>query len=141
MEDFTTLSKAPYVSLRTFRKSGAVVDTPVWCAPHDNALFVFSAGHAGKVKRLLNNPRAELARCDVRGKILSDWVPAHATVISDSREIPRMLSALRTKYGWQMLIADLGAKLTGKMTKRAYIEIVLEPSVETTDTVNTSTTA
>ncbi len=31
----------------------------------------------------------------------------------------------RDKYGWQMHLADLGAKLTGKFNNRAYIRIVL----------------
>lgn len=124
MTAMQNLAIAPYVSLRTYRKSGVAVDTPVWCAPHDDALYVFSAGHAGKVKRLRNNTQAQLAVCDMRGKLLGEWVNANAEVMAQADAEPA-LGALRTKYGWQMRMADIGARLTGKFNKRAYIKITL----------------
>lgn len=124
--DTHNLAEAPYVSLATFRKSGAAVATPVWCAESDGDLFVFSAADAGKVKRLRNSDRARLAVCDVRGKLLGGWVDATATLISDSEEIDRALSALRRKYGWQMWLADVGAKISGRYSKRSYIRIRLQ---------------
>ena len=46
---------APYLSLKTFRKSGASVATPVWFASTGhNQLHVFSAKNAGKIKRIRN---------------------------------------------------------------------------------------
>ena len=120
------LQAAAYVSLRTYRKTGAAVDTPVWCAPgDDDALYIFSAGNAGKVKRLRNSSKAQLAVCDVRGKLLGEWVDADAEVITDEAAVSRALAALRSKYGWQMTLADVGAKLTGKFNKRAYIRVTL----------------
>jgi len=47
MTAMRALQAAPYVSLRTYRKSGDTVDTPVWCAAgDDDALYIFSAGQA-----------------------------------------------------------------------------------------------
>ena len=71
-----TLGRARYVSLATFRKSGAKVATPVWAAPAGDWLYIFSAGNAGKVKRLRNSDQAELAECDMRGKLLGSWFAA-----------------------------------------------------------------
>ena len=120
------LQEAAYVNLRTFRKSGEAVDTPVWCAPGENdALYIFSAGNAGKVKRLRNSDKTQLAVCDVRGKLLGEWVDATAEVISEAIDVEMALHALRQKYGWQMRLADIGAKLTGKFAKRAYIRAKL----------------
>jgi PPOX class probable F420-dependent enzyme len=119
------LGRAPYVSLATFRKSGVAVPTPVWAAPSGEKLYVFSAGHAGKVKRLRNSTRAEVAVCDVRGKVLGAWYPAIAVVLEDLEEIEHALDALRRKYGWQMWLADVGARLTGKFERRAYIRVEL----------------
>ncbi|MEM8769696.1 MAG: PPOX class F420-dependent oxidoreductase [Pseudomonadota bacterium] len=121
--DREQLRSAPYVSLATFRKSGVPVPTPVWAAPDGDALYVFSAGGAGKVKRLKRSSRAQVARCDVRGKLLGDWFEAEACLVTDAEEIGRALAALRAKYGWQMVLADLGSRLTGKFDKRAYIRI------------------
>jgi len=127
MNAMRTLEGARYVSLRTYRKSGTPVDTPVWCAGDENErLYVFSAGNAGKVKRLKNNNTAQLAVCDFGGKLLDDWVDAKAEVIDDPAEIATALRALRKKYGMSMRLADLGAKLTGKFNKRAYIGITLD---------------
>ncbi|MGD8830250.1 MAG: PPOX class F420-dependent oxidoreductase [Pseudomonadales bacterium] len=125
MDEVERLRSAPYVSLETFRKSGAGVATPVWCAPDGDALFVFSAGDAGKVKRLRNGSRARVAVCDVRGKVLGPWHDATAVVLEAPAEVERSLAALRRKYGWQMRVADLGAKLTGRFHRRAYLRIDL----------------
>ena len=120
------LSSAPYISLATFRKTGKEVATPVWCAPQAGDFFVFSAGQAGQVKRLRNSDRARLAVCDVRGKLLGPWVDARAELLTVSSEKHRALAALRAKYGWQMWLADLGARCTGKFHKRSYIRIRLQ---------------
>ena len=119
------LQKAPYVSLATFRRSGAEVATPVWCAEDQGDYFVFSAGNAGKVKRLNNGNRARLAVCDVRGRVLGPWQDAEAEIVEEPAVVSRALRALHRKYGWQMWLADVGAKLTGKFHKRSYIRIRL----------------
>lgn len=99
--------------------------TPVWVAPGNEALYVFSAGNAGKVKRLTNSDRAEVAVCDVRGKVLGEWLAATARLVTETAEIEQALAALRRKYGVQMWLADAGARLTGKFDKRAYIRVEL----------------
>ena len=118
-----SLAKAPYVSLATFRKSGAKVATPVWCAPVGDWLYVFSAADAGKVKRLRNSDQAELATCDMRGKVLGDRFSAQAEITEDPDEIREALKALRAKYGWQMRLADFGSRMTGRFDQRAYIRV------------------
>ena len=119
------LSKATYVSLGTFKRSGQAVDTPVWAAEHAGMFYVFSAGDAGKVKRLRNSPQARLAVCDVRGKLLSGWHDANAVILTNDADIETALRALRSKYGVQMWLADVGAKLTGRFGRRAYIGVTL----------------
>lgn len=121
------LEAARYVSFATFRKSGEPVATPVWCAHGDAAFYIFSAGDAGKVKRLRNSARARLAACDVRGKVLGNWHPASAEILTDTADIQRALTMLRRKYGWQMWLADIGAKLTGRFDRRAYIRATPAP--------------
>ncbi len=118
---FTTLADARYLSLATFRKSGAMVATPVWAAAVDGALWVFSAGDAGKVKRLRNGGRAQLAVCSFNGKLLGPWHAAAAELVTDPIRIDAALAALRRKYGLAMWLADAGARLSGRFTRRAYI--------------------
>jgi hypothetical protein len=120
-----SLENAQYVSLGSYRKSGELVETPVWCAHADAAFYVFTAPDSGKVKRLRNGSRATLAVCDVRGKLLGERHPATAVLIDDPEEIERALTLLRRKYGWQMWLFDLGSRLTGRIHKRAYIRAIL----------------
>jgi PPOX class probable F420-dependent enzyme len=123
--DATALARAPYVSLVTYRRSGAAVATPVWCAADGDDFFVFSAGNAGKMKRLRIGQQAACAICDVRGKRLSGERPARAEIITAEADIARALAALRRKYGWQMWLADTLSRLTGKMSRRGYIRFRL----------------
>lgn len=126
------VQQGPYVSFATFRKNGAKVATPVWMAPgaaaEPQAFYVFSAGNAGKVKRLRNNNGVELALCDIRGNVTGSWYAATAELVADETSIQQALAALRRKYGWQMWLADLGSRLTGKYAKRAYIRIHFKPA-------------
>ena len=54
------LIEARFVSLTTFRKTGVEVATPVWAAFENDRFYVFSAGEAGKVKRLRRSGDARL---------------------------------------------------------------------------------
>lgn len=121
------LAEARYVNLATFRRGGRRVGTPVWAAGEDDVYYVFSAGDAGKIKRLRNSDRAEVAPCDARGGLLGDWHPARAEIIDQQADVQVALQALRSKYGWQMRLTDALAKLTGRYSRRAYIRVRLRP--------------
>jgi uncharacterized protein len=123
LPDIAALDQHRYLSLATFRRSGAEVRTPVWFAAAAGKLYVFSAGESGKVKRLRNSPRTRIAPCDMRGKLLGPWSDAMARVVTDPALIERAHSTLRTKYGWQMALTDLFSGLTGRARRRAWIEI------------------
>jgi PPOX class probable F420-dependent enzyme len=112
-----------YLSIGTWRKNGVMVPTPVWFAPVNGSLYAFSAGSAGKVKRLRNSPRACVAHCDWRGTLLGEWHPAQAFLVTDEAERKAAFSALRQKYGWQMWTVDAGALLARTISSRAVIRI------------------
>ena len=69
-------SAEKYVSLATYRRNGVEVKTPVWIAELSRRYYVFSAGDAGKIKRIRATPRVRLAAGDVRGKVRSAWITA-----------------------------------------------------------------
>jgi len=58
-----------YVSLATFRKTGAAVHTPIWFAESDTKLYVMTRSDSGKYKRIRNNSKVRIAPCTMRGKI------------------------------------------------------------------------
>jgi uncharacterized protein len=117
------LPRERYISLATLRASGAEVRTPVWFAAVGAHLYVFTAGDSGKVKRLRRCRRARIAACDVRGRPHGDWRDVNARVISDRTTIATAHAALRRKYGWQMRMGDLLSWLSGRIRRRAWIEI------------------
>jgi uncharacterized protein len=119
------LVDARYFNLATFRRNGQEVATPVWFAAADDSFYVFSAGDAGKVKRIRAGSRARIAACDVRGKLLGDWQDATARLVTDAGEIRRAYTALRKKYGISMLVLDFFAQLTGRYHRRQLIAVSL----------------
>ncbi|MGI9335195.1 MAG: PPOX class F420-dependent oxidoreductase [Gammaproteobacteria bacterium] len=120
---------APYMSLETFRNSGAGVATPVWFAVLDGAYWVFSESKSGKVKRLRNSSAARIAVCDLRGNVTGPWVEASATLGNEPDAVAAAHGALRAKYGWQMRFGDVYARITGRIHKRRYIRVL--PNVDT----------
>jgi PPOX class probable F420-dependent enzyme len=125
MDAAAELDRHRYLSLATFRASGAEVRTPVWFAVVDAKLYVFTAGESGKVKRLRRSSRARVAPCDARGHVRGAWRDADARLLEHPAAIVRAQAALRAKYGWQQRLLDLFSRLSGRVRRRVWIEIEL----------------
>ena len=119
------LDRARYVSLETFRRDGRGVRTPVWAAPRGSKLYVFSEAKAWKVKRLRNDPHIRVAPCNARGTVKGEWVEGSGRRVEDPAVIEGAYQALLAKYGWQMLLTNLLSRLTGRIDKRAILELEL----------------
>lgn len=117
-------TKHSYLCLRTFRKNGKAVDTPVWFAGEKpECLYLFSASNAGKVKRIRNSARAEMAPCDVRGGSLGTFEACEATIVDETAEIDAAYRLLVKKYGWQMRLTNFFSRLTGRINHRTVIRL------------------
>jgi hypothetical protein len=123
--DHAPLADERYISLETFRKDGTGVKTPVWAAPLDGTLVVFSESKSYKVKRLRNDSRVRVAACDVRGKVRGDWLSGTGRVLEDPAAIDRALAAIKRKYGFQAAVTNFFARLTGRFDKRANLELTV----------------
>lgn len=122
--ELAAFDRNAYLSLVTFRRSGAGVATPVWFAQRDGRLVVFTEARSGKVKRLRNDPRVRFAACDVRGRVRGDrWHEGRARIVSDRADEQAAYAALRAKYGWQMRLLDAVSRLAGRIQGRAVLEI------------------
>ncbi len=122
------LAEERYVNLATFRRDGREVRTPVWIAGVGARLVAFSEGDAGKVKRIRATKRVRLAPCNVRGKVHGDWVEGKGRVVQEPEVIQAAYAALRRKYGWQMRLADVASRLSGRFERRAILEFELDES-------------
>ena len=109
---FAAFAGQKYLNLETFKKSGQGVQTPVWFAAepsmkldsNDAKLYVYTIGVSGKVKRIRNNPRVNIAPCDMRGGLRGEWVPARAEILA-SAEAQHGMQLLNRKYApWKQLL-------------------------------------
>lgn len=101
--DLLALSTAKFVSLTTFRKSGEGVPTPVWIARDGDALLVTTPDGTGKVKRVRNNPRVDIAPSSRMGKVAPDAVHAEgsAVIVREPGEVERCSAIFAKKYGFE----------------------------------------
>ena len=118
---------AKYVNLRSFKRDGSPIDTPVWFALVDDRIVIFTDGTSYKVKRVRRNPKVELARCDARGGLLGPWVPGHCRVVEGEPElVRRSYDALNAKYGWLMRVLTVFSTLAGRVKRRLILEATLD---------------
>lgn len=117
------LESSDYISFATRKRSGEFVPTPVWFAPDGDSYYLFSAGGAGKVKRLRNFNEVRIASCTVTGKLNGPWHDSHAYLLSSKEDCDKALAALRRKYFVMMRLGDFFSYLTGKYQRRAYIRV------------------
>ena len=93
-----------YISLTTFRKSGAGVATPVWFGEEDGKLYVMTRSDMGKAKRLRNNPQVRVAPCTIRGTVTGAEIAAIARILPPE-EHARARQAINRKY-WMARITQ-----------------------------------
>lgn len=121
----TPLDQADYISLRSYKRDGTAVDTPVWCAPLAGKLVLFTLRESYKVKRVKRNPTVQVARCDMRGKLLGPWLDGTCRAVDDAEHESRAYAALTAKYGWRMRVGDFFSGLVGRKRRRVILEIAL----------------
>lgn len=117
-----------YLSLTTFRRDGRAVATPVWFAFDDDRIVVWSGAAAGKVKRIRNNSRVIVARCDYKGKIYGPTVEATATLlpVEEGAAADRLLNRKYWyKVPYQAVLSAVRFITRQKSQGAAYIEIRL----------------
>jgi uncharacterized protein len=115
------LNRQQFISLTTFRKSGAGVSTPVWFALAGGKFYGTSQARTGKVKRMRNNPRVTFAPCTYNGKLLGEAAPGSARLLSPE-EYSAAAEALKRKYGLQYRVLTWYAKMRG--SSQVFWEIV-----------------
>jgi uncharacterized protein len=101
------LSSARYALLRTFRRDGTSVDTPIWFGVQADSV-VFRTKIGPKTKRLAARPDVELTACDYRGRVRGDGrtFAGRATILSGV-EAAEANRALHRRYGWQWNVVPL----------------------------------
>ncbi|GAB3846910.1 PPOX class F420-dependent oxidoreductase [Dactylosporangium cerinum] len=94
------LGRRKQVSLTTFRKDGRPVATPVWHAIDDGQVVIVTEPGSGKVKRLRNSGRVQLAPSDIRGRVPAGAPTFEGTarLVEDPEGIARIRAAIARRY-------------------------------------------
>jgi PPOX class probable F420-dependent enzyme len=104
-----------YISLATFRKSGAKVATPVWFGEDGEKLYVMTRSDMGKTKRVRNNPQVTVAPCSIRGKVTGPESAATVRILPQEEQA-HARQTINRKY--------LMARLTSPFSKAdVFLEI------------------
>jgi uncharacterized protein len=77
----STIRGQKYISLATFRKTGAKIATPVWFGEDGDKLYVMTRSDMGKTKRIRNNPQVRVAPCTIRGRVTGPEIAALARIL------------------------------------------------------------
>ncbi len=103
----TDLNNARYAMLRSYRRDGTSVDTPIWFDVQASSV-VFRTKIGPKTKRLTARPDVELIACDYRGRIFDGAKTSigRATILSDA-EAATANRELHKRHGWQWNVVPL----------------------------------
>ncbi|MEP7199092.1 MAG: PPOX class F420-dependent oxidoreductase [Chloroflexota bacterium] len=121
MADLPQLDNHEFVSLETFRKNGVGVKTPIWFAQDGGMLYMWTAGESGKVKRIRNNPRVNIAPCKRLGEVTGEWAAAHATVDDSADVVRHVEKLLRRKVGVGFAVFQLIDRLRDRQQRRRRV--------------------
>ncbi|MHA7661628.1 PPOX class F420-dependent oxidoreductase [Mycolicibacterium sp. HS_4_1] len=105
--DIGELTRTRYALLRSYKKNGEPVDTPIWFAVEDNSI-IFRTKRGPKTARLRAHARVELTACDYRGRKLSGaTVFAGTATVLDDAAAADANRVLHRRYGWQWNVVPL----------------------------------
>ena len=102
------IQRQKYISLKTFRKNGTGVATPVWFGEEDGKLYVMTRGDMGKTKRIRNNSSVRVAPCTIRGMVTGPEFAATARILP-VEEHARARQTINRKY-WMARIPLVWAR-------------------------------
>jgi len=111
-----------HISVRSQRRDGRAVDTPVWFLARGDRLYFRTIATSPKVARIRANPAVAVAACTAEGALLGPFSAARAqVVVADHPMLAAIDAQLDRKYG------DERRAMTELMAQQAqpllYVEI------------------
>jgi len=98
MTTVAELGAESVLSLVTYKKDGTPVATPLWVAPDDDTLVLWTVAASWKVKRIRRNPEVTVTPCTARGKLTGETVTGRAEIMP-ATESARVRDLIKKKYG------------------------------------------
>ena len=123
VDDIPQLQKGKYISLKTYRKNGDGVSSPVWFVAENNKIYLCTGGSAFKAKRIRNNPQVQIASSSGR-KENSKYFNANAQILASDKTKP-VNYLFRKKYRMFRVWSYFKNRGKPEDEKQIYIEITL----------------
>ncbi len=121
MGNFDALDGHNYLNIKTFRKNGDGVPTPVWFYKDGDRLYITTGKASGKVKRITHNAQVEVAPCEADGALLGNFETAQAEILLNEDMVTHAYKVLKSKYGhedtWTHMVEN------SDPSNRAYIKV------------------
>ncbi len=124
MSGLNQFDRQKYLNLETFRKSGESMKTPIWFAQDGETIYVQTVANSGKVKRVRNNGRVNIAPCKMDGTPIGTWVPAFAREITDVEVSKKVNRLLEKKYGLMKKMFAFNAARQGRQDTILEIKLI-----------------
>jgi hypothetical protein len=129
--DLKQFKDQEFLSLETFRKNGIGVKTAIWFAQEGDMLYLWTRGNSGKVKRIRNNARVNIAPCKRFGEVTGEWTAAQASVDDSDDAVQHVVTLLRQKLGLGFIVFGMIEGLLERLSgqHRVSIKISLTKNV------------
>ena len=105
------LRQTKTILLTTYKRDGTPIATPVSIAFDGRRAFFRSYDKAWKTKRLRNDPRVEVAPCNLRGKTTGEPIPAQASLLNEDEARAAADALARGHRVLQGIFVPLGHRL------------------------------
>lgn len=117
---FAEFASHRHLVLRSFRRNGTPVDTPVWFALASEKIFIFTETTSGKAKRIRNRATVEIAPSSPTGKLRGAFRGAVARILpaGEASDAQRLL---HTRYGWMISTFERWWRWRGR--DHVYLEL------------------
>ena len=89
---------------------------------HPQTVYVYGEADSGKAKRIRRSSRMRIAPCDMSGKLLGDWIEAHAEIFSDE-EAEHGVRLLTQRCFWKRLF-----DLFSRFKRRGHGVFAIDPA-------------
>jgi PPOX class probable F420-dependent enzyme len=129
--DLKQFKDQEFLSLETFRKNGIGVKTAIWFAQEGDMLYLWTRGNSGKIKRIRNNARVNIAPCKRFGEVTGEWTAAQASVDDSDDAVQHVVTLLRQKLGLGFIVFGMIEGLLERLSgqHRVSIKISLTKNV------------
>jgi len=102
-----TIQESGVLKSRDISQNGIGVKTPVWFAQEGGTLYIWTIGDSGKIKRIRNNPKVNIAPCRRFGKITGEWIAVQASVDNSAAAVRHVEDLLGRKLGFGFAVFRL----------------------------------